>query len=187
MNDIIKSHISSHQEAFERFQKASNATLIEIAKLVVETVAGGGCIYLCGNGGSAADCSHIACELVGRFRKERRALPAMTFTADPAIFTSLGNDYDYSSVFIRQVEAFVTEKDLLWAISTSGTSENVLKAVDKAKEIGAKVIAFTGKPDSPLQAEANICLCANTQQTSTAQEIHVLAYHIVCGLIEEMI
>ncbi|OXU15595.1 D-sedoheptulose-7-phosphate isomerase [Sedimentisphaera salicampi] len=184
---IISEYIIEHRKALDNFEKNSSDSLNRAAETVANAIKKGGRIYLCGNGGSAADCSHIASELVGRFKKERKAMPAMTFTADPAVFTSLGNDFNYSSIFLRQVEAYVRKGDVLWAISTSGSSENVLKAILKAKQIGAEIISLTGKPNSIIESHSSCCICANTEITSTAQEIHVLAYHIICGIIEELI
>jgi D-sedoheptulose 7-phosphate isomerase len=152
--------------------------------MVTETFEAGGALYLCGNGGSAADAQHIAGEFVGRFQSERRALPAVALSTDTSVLTCLANDYDYERVFARQVEALVQPGDILWAFSTSGASPNVLKAVDAARDRGARVVAFTGRKDSPLEDRADLCLCADAPRTARSQEIHQLAYHIICDLVE---
>ena len=144
-----------------------------------------GFLYLCGNVGSAADCQHIAGEFVGRFRKERQALPAIAFTTDTSILTCIGNDYRFEDVFARQAEAMITNRDVLWVFSTSGTSKNILAAADVARRKGAKVIAFVGRQHSPLEQIADVCICAQCNLTSTSQEVHQLAYHIICNIVEQ--
>jgi D-sedoheptulose 7-phosphate isomerase len=187
MKQTIKQMTEEHIDAVDYFHKHCLDDVEAIASLIVDIYQNGGSVYLCGNGGSAADCQHIAGELIGRFRKERKALPAIALTTDTSVLTCLGNDYDFAHIFLRQVEAMVTEKDLLWAFSTSGTSENVIKAVNLAKEKGAKIIGFTGKPQSLLESLSDACLCTNTMHTSASQEVHQLAYHIICKLVEDAI
>ncbi|MCI0499922.1 MAG: SIS domain-containing protein [Planctomycetales bacterium] len=154
------------------------------ARMLIDCITGGGCIYICGNGGSAADAQHIAAELVGRFVRERKGLPAAALTTDTSILTSVGNDYGFEQVFARQVEALVGKSDVLWAFSTSGTSKNVLAAAELAKQKGAGVLAFTGRKNSPLEQMADVCICVEGP-TATVQEIHQVAYHILCDLAEE--
>ena len=170
-----------------KLEKTGIQTILSIAETIITALERDGRIYLCGNGGSAADCQHIAGELIGRFRRERKALPTIALSTDTSVLTCIGNDYSFEDVFARQVEALVKQNDVLWAFSTSGSSANVVKAVKLAKTHGAKVIAFTGKAKSPLEEIADQCLCAATPQTSTAQEVHQLAYHIICDLVEQAI
>jgi D-sedoheptulose 7-phosphate isomerase len=186
MNKIISEMIDDHIEAVNYLRQDCLDSVRRIAEITGDSLKNGGCVYLCGNGGSAADCQHIAGELIGRFRKERRALAAVAFTTDTSVLTCLGNDYDFGHIFVRQVEAMVHSGDVLWAFSTSGTSENVIRAVKLAREKGAKIVAFTGKPASELEGLSDVCLCTNTRYTSTSQEVHQLAYHIICNLIEDM-
>ena len=141
-------------------------------------------IFICGNGGSAADAQHIAAELVGRFTRERRALPAVALSTDTSILTSIANDYAYEKVFARQVEALVKAGDVLWAFSTSGASANIIAAAKLAKEKGASLLAFTGKMATTLERLADICICAGSESTARSQEIHQLAYHVICDLVE---
>jgi D-sedoheptulose 7-phosphate isomerase len=122
---------------------------------------------------------------VGRFERERKPLPAVALTTDTSIVTSISNDYGYENVFAKQVEALVKKGDVLWAISTSGTSANVIAAAKLAKKKGAKVLAFTGSNDSKLEKVSDICLCANSKSTARSQEIHQLGFHIICGLVED--
>lgn len=185
MKEKILDTIADHNQAIQHFTANGVNTLIGIVNLIEETFKSGGRIYLCGNGGSMADCQHIAGELTGKFRKIRQPLPAIALSTDPALTTCIGNDFSFEQIFSRQVEALGIEGDVLWAFSTSGTSGNVIEAVNMAKQKGMKVIGFTGKPDSPLEALSDLCLCANSEKTNHSQEVHELAYHIICELIDE--
>ena len=182
--DLIKQIIESHKKNVAELEASSIDTLAAAARKIVEVLRQDGRIYICGNGGSAADAQHIAAELVGRFARERRALPAVALTTNTSVMTSISNDYNYESVFVRQVEALVKKGDILWAISTSGTSPNVIAAAELAKKKGACVLAFTGKKNTKLEKMADICFCANDESTARSQEIHQLGYHIICDLVE---
>lgn len=175
--------IRLHREVLGQLEAKGLAATLAAADVLTACLTGGGCIYLCGNGGSAADSQHIAAELVGRFVRERKGLAAVALTVDTSILTSVGNDYGFDQIFSRQVEALVRPGDVLWAFSTSGTSRNVLAAAQKARELGASIVAFTGKPGSPLEAMADVCLCLEGP-TATVQEVHQVAYHIICDLVE---
>ncbi|MFC1781895.1 SIS domain-containing protein, partial [Planctomycetota bacterium] len=120
----------------------------------------------------------------GRFRRERKALPAIALTTDTSVLTSVANDYSFENVFARQVEALVRKSDILWALSTSGTSASIIAAAKLAKEREARVISFTGRKDSELESISDICFCAVNELTPRSQEIHQLAYHIICDLVE---
>lgn len=183
MNEIVDKHIREHKRTLAEFE-SKTGVLVAISELIVKAFKNGNCLYLCGNGGSAADCQHIAGELVGRFRKERHPLPAVSLTSDTAVLTSISNDYGYEDVFARQVQGLVRQGDILWAFSTSGSSKNILKAVDAAKAKQASIVAFTGKGGSELEEKSDLCFCPQSQYTSTAQEMHILAYHIICDLVE---
>jgi D-sedoheptulose 7-phosphate isomerase len=182
---IIQEAITTHRQMVAAFEASALETVSAIAETIVRSLRAGGTLYLCGNGGSAADAQHIAGEFVGRFRRERRALPAVALSTDTSILTCIGNDYDFERVFARQVEALVRPGDLLWAFSTSGASPNVLRAAEAARRQGARVIAFTGRVNSPLEAAADLCFCAEAALTARSQEIHQLAYHIICDLVEQ--
>ncbi len=181
---IVRETIEDHKALVAQFERHGAEIVARIAESIARSLAQGGTLYLCGNGGSAADAQHIAGEFVGRFRTERRALPAVALSTDTSVLTCIANDYDYESVFARQVEALVRKGDVLWAFSTSGTSANVLKAGEAARRKGAQIIAFTGRSQSPLENLADLCLCADARATARSQEIHQLAYHIVCDLVE---
>ncbi|GAH73415.1 unnamed protein product, partial [marine sediment metagenome] len=152
MNESIKRQIieaiETHEKMIAEFQISSIETVAAAAEAIIKSLKQNGRVYLCGNGGSAADAQHIAGELVGRFERERRPLPALALTTDTSVITSISNDYGCENIFARQVEALVGKGDILWAISTSGSSANVIAAAELAKKKNACVLAFTGKPDS---------------------------------------
>lgn len=181
---IVRKAVDGHKAMVAQFEQTGLETIVEMAELIIRTFRDGGRLYLCGNGGSAADAQHVASELVGRLRVKRRGLPAVALSTDTSVLTSVGNDDGYDRVFSRQVEALMEKGDVLWAFSTSGKSPNVLRAVESAKDRGARIIAFTGRTNSPLQALADLCLCADAASSAPSQEIHQLAYHIICDLVE---
>lgn len=176
--------IEAHEKMVTQLRTNGIEKLAAAAEAIIKSLKRDGRVYLCGNGGSAADAQHIAGELVGSFERERRGLPAVALTTDTSVMTSISNDYGFESVFLKQVEAMVREGDIFWGISTSGTSANVVEAARLAKEKGACVLAFTGKADSELEQIADICFCADGS-TARSQEIHQLGYHIVCKLVEQ--
>ncbi len=176
--------IERHKKLLADLEANGIEFIEQAAKLLIDCIAGGGCIYICGNGGSAADAQHIAAELVGRFIRERKGLSAVALTTDTSILTSIGNDYGFEQIFSRQVEALVKQGDVLWAFSTSGTSKNILAAAKLAKEKGGSVLGFTGKKESPLEQMSDACICIEGP-TATVQEVHQVAYHILCDLVEE--
>jgi D-sedoheptulose 7-phosphate isomerase len=188
MNPDIKKYITNavetHNKMIADFEKNGIEIIAAIAREISTVLKQDGTIYLCGNGGSAADAQHIAGELVGRFTRERKALAAVAFSTDTSVLTCIANDYSYEQVFARQAEALVRKGDILWAFSTSGISANVIAAVRTAREKGASIIAFTGRKDSELEQMSDICFCADAESTARSQEIHQLAYHIICDLVE---
>ena len=189
MNDVLKKQIidviETHKKLIDQLQESSIETLVTAAEAITKAIRQDNTVYICGNGGSAADAQHIAAELVGRFERERKPLPAVALSTDTSVITSIANDYGYEKVFVKQVEALIRGGDILWAISTSGTSSNVIAAAELAKKKQAFVLAFTGNSSSKLEQIADICLCANTSSTARSQEIHQVAYHIICNLVEQ--
>ncbi len=177
--------IEAHKKMVAEIRQSAVETIAAAARTIEQALKQNRTVYICGNGGSAADAQHIAGELVGRFRRERKALAAVALSTDTSILTSVANDYAYEDVFARQVEALLKEGDILWAFSTSGASKNVIKAAQLAKEKGAFVLAFTGRAKSKLEQIADICFCANAESTARSQEIHQVAYHIICDLVEQ--
>lgn len=142
-------------------------------------------MLLCGNGGSASDALHIAGEIVGRFRKERRAWPAVALNADVATMTSIANDYGFDEVYARQVEAHMTEADLLIGFSTSGNSKNVHRAILKAKEIRGATVLFSGSSGGKICGSADFSILVPSETTARIQECHITIGHILCEIVEE--
>ena len=157
----------------------------EAADMMSEAIKNGHRIYLFGNGGSAADAQHIAGELVGRFQMERKGMPAVAFTTDTSVLTSIGNDYGFDACFTRQVEALVEKDDVVIAITTSGNSPNVVAAAELAREKGAKVIGFTGGDGGKLKDCSDLALIVPAKETCHVQEVHITIGHALCAMIEE--
>jgi D-sedoheptulose 7-phosphate isomerase len=152
--------------------------------MMVKTVRSGNKIMLCGNGGSAADAQHIAAELVGRFNTERKGLPAMALTTDTSVLTAIGNDYGFKQIFERQIEALANNGDILIGISTSGNSTNVLKALQKAKEMKITTIGFLGAKGGSCKEYCDFSFIVNSDNSARVQEIHITIGHILCGIID---
>jgi D-sedoheptulose 7-phosphate isomerase len=155
------------------------------AHALVRCLKGGGMLVSFGNGGSAADAQHLAAELSGRFERDRRGLPAVALTTNSSALTAIGNDYDYSEVFSRQLEGLVGPGDVAVAISTSGNSPSVLEAVKVAKRQKCLVIGWTGRDGGKLKSLVDICLKVPSDRTSRIQEGHLAILHALCGFVEE--
>lgn len=159
--------------------------LLEVAGLVSSTLRAGHKVMLCGNGGSAADSQHIAAELIGRFEKERGSMAALALTTDTSALTAIGNDYGYDQVFSRQIEGLGQPGDVLIGISTSGNSQNVVKAMQVAEQKDIRTVALVGdKPGGAMQAMADYVLAAPSTNTARIQECHILMMHTLCQLVE---
>ena len=184
MRELVKSTLEEHRQVVEKMA-ALEGEIASAGELCGNALAQGQSIYLCGNGGSAADAQHIAAELIGRFVHDRRALPAIALTTDTSALTAIGNDYGYDEVFSRQVEGLCREGDVLIAISTSGNSDNVLNAVDAAHRAGASVIGLSGKSGGALDAKCDVSLVVPSDVTARIQEMHIVIGHLICALVEE--
>jgi D-sedoheptulose 7-phosphate isomerase len=181
---LVERSLEESIQVKTRMAKEQLGNLLKIAEIFTEVLCNHGTIYLCGNGGSAADAQHVAAEFVGRFLRERRPLPAIALTTNTSILTAIGNDYDFSQVFARQVRAQVTSRDVVAGISTSGKSPNVLAALEAARAVGAKAVGFTGEPGEPLGAVCDVCLKVPSKSTPRIQEAHILGWHIICDIVE---
>ena len=184
INPIIAERFSDHLDVFGKTMELM-PVIQEIANRCKTALDSGNKILFCGNGGSAADSQHLAAELIGRFQKERRSLAAIALTTDTSIITSVANDYDYDSIFERQVAGLGRSGDVVIGISTSGNSKNVVKAIEKARDIGMHTIGFTGEGGGKMHELCDICLCVPSKVTARIQEMHILIGHIICELIEE--
>jgi len=154
------------------------------AQMLIDCYRAGGKVLLCGNGGSAADAQHLAAELISRLKLERAAIPALALTTNTSLLTAIGNDYKYDLVFVRQVEAFGRAGDVLIAISTSGESENVIKAVEFSRVQGIKSIALTGAKGGRLAEKVDLAIKIPSDNVQRIQECHITVGHILCELIE---
>lgn len=161
--------------------------LKRIAEEMAHAVLSGKKVLWCGNGGSAADSQHLAAELMGRFRRERCAVPSIALTTDTSILTAVGNDYGYEKVFQRQVEALCSKGDVLVGISTSGSSKNVCAALQTARQIGAFTVAFTGQSGGEIAAIADVALRVASKNTARIQEGHILCGHMLCDWVERSV
>lgn len=174
-----------HSKALEQWVPTLEARLPMLADALAACFDAGGKVLVCGNGGSAADAQHLATELVCRFEKDGRALPALALTTDTSALTAVGNDLGFEAVFARQVEALGRAGDILVAISTSGSSANVLAAAEAGLRQGMKVLSLTGLPGEPLHSQATWRLRAPSSRTARVQELHVFALHCLCALVEQ--
>ncbi|OGG59308.1 phosphoheptose isomerase [Candidatus Kaiserbacteria bacterium RIFCSPHIGHO2_02_FULL_49_16] len=182
-SDTIRDRIEAHIKTARGLGEQS-ASIASVAECFVSAIRNGGKILLCGNGGSAADAQHVAAELVGRFARERAAWPAIALTANSSIVTAIGNDYGYEHIFARQVAALGKKGDVVVGISTSGNSPNVLEAMREARTRGCMTIGMTGKNGKALRELTDISVSVSSDETPRIQEAHILAWHIVCELVE---
>jgi D-sedoheptulose 7-phosphate isomerase len=171
----------------EQFFRENLSLIKEVAEVIAKALNEGGKILIFGNGGSATDASHIAAEFVNRFKKERPALPAIALNTDMAVITAIANDYDFSEIFAKQIKALGQQGDIAIAISTSGSSKNVIKAVEVAKKRGLKTIAFTSKKGEKLTSKVDYAFAVPSEETPRIQETHITLGHILCELVEDIL
>jgi D-sedoheptulose 7-phosphate isomerase len=181
----VKDFLYASAELKKTVADTLSGDILEAANRIKSRLKKGGKLILMGNGGSAADSQHIAAELVGRFKKERRAIPAIALTVDTSSLTALGNDYGFDTIFERQVEAHARENDAVVGISTSGNSENVVRALKKANALGAVTIGLVGNNGGKIKEVANLSIIVPSNDTARIQEVHITIGHIICELIEE--
>ena len=181
---LIAKQFKEHNEVVENTLTFAPNKLVEITKLMSNSLADGGTIFWCGNGGSAADSQHMAAEFVGRFKKNRRALRSLALTTDTSVLTCVANDYSYDDIFSRQIEGLARPGDILIGFSTSGESVNVIRAFEAAKSIGMATISFIGKDGGKLQNYSDHTLHVKSNTTARIQETHIFLGHIICDLVE---
>jgi D-sedoheptulose 7-phosphate isomerase len=185
MKSIIKFEFSEHLKTAQATLEYIAVPLEIAANLCIDSLNNGGKILIFGNGGSAADAQHIAAELVGRYKVERKGLPAIALTTDTSALTAIGNDYGYSHVFDRQVEALANENDVVIGISTGGSSGNVISGLKTAKELGCKTIGFSGRGGGTMNDICNVNLVVPAEDTPRIQEMHIVIGHTICHLIDQ--
>lgn len=184
MENIIQKRFKESAEVKNRFLKENLSRLLDVVKLISHCFEAGNKLFFFGNGGSAADAQHLAAEFVNRYIMDRPPLPAIALTTDTSILTSISNDFSFSEVFAKQLKALGKEGDVAVGISTSGTSPNIIKAFEVAKEMGMKTIALTGNDGGSLVKIADVSLVVPSSSTPRIQEVHILIGHILCELVE---
>ncbi len=182
---ISKSHFKEHAKVLKLTSLKLNKKIIEASNIISSSLLNKGSVFWCGNGGSASDSMHLSAELIGRFKKNRKPLKSISLCGDPASLTCISNDFGYENIFSRQINALGKPGDVLVAISTSGKSKNVLKAIKQAKKNKIKVISFLGNNGGECKGKANLDLVVPSKSTARIQEMHILAGHILCDLIEK--
>jgi len=183
MKNIIHKYLKEVSNNFKLLENES--TNIEIAsKIIISALNKKNKIIFCGNGGSAADSQHLSAELMGRYKIDRKPLASISLTVDTSAITAIGNDYGFANVFSRQLQGVGNKGDVLYATSTSGKSENVIKAVEQAKEMGISVIFVTGKNKTETSMLADVTIHAPSDQTNFIQEMHIAIGQLICGIVE---
>lgn len=186
MKHLIQDSVQDSIRVKNAFFEANSAAVEACARQMARTLTSGRKIMLFGNGGSAADSQHIAAEFINRFRMERRPLPAIALTCDTSVITSIGNDYSFDDIFLKQIQALGKKEDMAVGISTSGNSPNVVKAVTAAKDMGIFVVGFSGAAGR-LKELSDIPFCVDSSVTARIQEVHILLAHILCDLTERIL
>ena len=185
VNAVITREFEAHLKTIQAVIGSMEADLEAASNLAVDVLKRGNKILLCGNGGSAADAQHIAAELTGRYKTERRGLPGIALTTDTSALTAISNDYGYAKVFDRQVEALANKGDLLIGISTSGNSSNIISALKCAKDIGCHTIGFSGRDGGAMNQVCDINLVVPSDDTPRIQEMHILLGHTLCQIVDD--
>lgn len=182
--DKIKAIWNEHLEVARALPRLAG-DVAKAVEMIHGSLAAGGKLMIAGNGGSAADAQHIAAELTGRFLRERKPLPAIALHANSSALTAIGNDYGYEHVFARELAAHARPGDVLLAISTSGGSKNILRAIEEAREKKVAVIGMTGESGGAMRTACDLCLCVPSKSTARIQEMHIMIGHTICELLEE--
>jgi len=185
MRKVIVREFEEHLKTIQAVMGGMEEDLEKASLMAVKVLKRGNKILLCGNGGSAADAQHIAAELVGRYKTERRGLPAIAITTDTSALTAIANDYGYDRVFDRQTEALANKGDLLIGISTSGNSANIISALKLAKEMGCETLGFSGRDGGKMNEVCDVNLVVPSNDTPRIQEMHILFGHTICQIIDD--
>lgn len=184
---LIKKSLEEHLEVMQTLQRDCLKQIEEAGLLIATALKVGHKVLLCGNGGSAADAQHIAAELVGRFEGERRGWPAIALTTDTSALTAIGNDYGFAEIFARQIQALAAPGDVLVAISTSGSSENIRRAIELAREMKCRTVALTGASGANFASLCDASVIVPSARTSRIQEAHATIGHIWCEIFDRMV
>ena len=185
-SSLLTDSLQEHLETIQTLLRSSIKEIEQAGQMICDALSAGKKILLCGNGGSAADAQHIAAELVGCYEKQRRSWPAIALTTDTSALTAVSNDLGYEQVFARQLAGLAQTGDILIAISTSGRSKNVLKAVERARELGCRTIALTGASIDPLGSMCDFTVAVPANRTSRVQEAHITIGHLWCEMVDQL-
>lgn len=185
MINEITTQLQAHQAVIALVQQEMTGQIAAMADLLIRAFKDGKKMLVMGNGGSAADSQHFAAEIVGRFKLERAALPAIALSTDTSILTAIGNDYGFEAIFSRQIEAMASSRDVVVGISTSGNSPNVLKALELARSRGCRTVGLLGRDGGSIKTLCDLALIVPTDDTPRVQEGHITIIHIVCDLVEK--
>jgi len=185
MINEIKKQLQDHRALIDLLERDTTPLIAEMGSLISAALTNGNKLLVMGNGGSAADSQHFVAEIVGRFKMERKALPAVALSTDTSILTAIGNDYGFESIFSRQVEALAAPGDIVVGLSTSGNSPNVLKALKVARERGCRTVGLLGKDGGSIRTVCDLALVVPSTDTPRIQEGHITIIHIVCDLVEK--
>lgn len=183
MRDFILTELEAHLKTSNAMQQILS-DMENAARCLIEVLKNGNKILICGNGGSAADSQHFAAELTGRYKRERRAIGAIALSTDTSALTAIGNDYGYDFVFSRQVEALAKSGDVLFGISTSGNSKNVILAMHKAREFGCKCVSLSGRDGGEMKKLGDYNIIIPSNDTPRIQEMHIFVIHTLCDILE---
>lgn len=185
-NSLLTNSVQEHLETFRKLLDSLLPDIERSGQMICDGLVAGRKILLCGNGGSAADAQHIAAELVGCYEKQRRSWPAIALTTDTSALTAVSNDLGYEEVFARQLAGLAQTGDIVIAISTSGRSKNVLKAAERARELGCRTIALTGASSDPLGSICDLTVAVPAKRTSRIQEAHITIGHLWCEMVDQI-
>ena len=185
MQNEVKAMINESIETKRLVQEKLAAKIEEAVQLIIKALKNNKKILIAGNGGSASQASHIAAEFVGRYKIERKAMPCISLTTDLAALTAIGNDYGFDAIFERQIDALGKEGDVFIALSTSGNSKNLVKAVEAARKINVHIIGLLGKDGGKLKNTSNVEIIVPSDNTARIQEVHLMILHIICELVDE--
>lgn len=183
---MVLNELNLHKQTIDRVIATLVPQIEKACEMITLTISSGSKVLLAGNGGSAADAQHIAAELTGRFVKERKGLPGIALTVDTSALTAISNDYGYENVFARQLEAYAQPLDLFIALSTSGSSANIINALHKAKEIGCITIGLSGRSGGEMNELCDLNIVVPEENTARIQEMHILIGHILCKAVDEL-
>jgi len=184
--NLLTDSLQEHLETLQALLRSNIYDIEQSGQMICDALVAGKKILFCGNGGSAADAQHIAAELVGCYEKQRRSWPAIALTTDTSALTAVSNDLGYEQVFARQLAGLAQAGDILIAISTSGRSKNVLKAVERASELGCRTIALTGASSDPLGSMCDFTVAVPANRTSRIQEAHITIGHLWCEMVDQI-